>query len=373
MDQINIKKEDIEDNQSFDPLFVVQDISKSLEVKIEKSEDENITDPLLISSENLKIIIKEENVESEKSGESKEIVEQIRYKKPTRIDICKNRLQTVSSLKKPVSNIRKKLKYQCELCSKEFSTKWSMVLHMKSKSKCDLFDISFHDKALLSNHYKSAHNNASSKTKIEHLNEKIVPKKVAKNVKVKKTKNIPNESKILHKYKCTICDNIFKTLWNLQQHKKKIHENVLELKCHICEKKFNDKSKLDIHFKGHEKIFSCEICDKMFASNVRLESHNTMVHVGVNFKCDLCLMSFKSKYTLKGHKSQIHFQEKIHFCIKCQKTFTSNQNLKVHNETIHEGLKKYKCDFCEKSFGHNSHKKDHAQRVHLNDLLLKKQ
>lgn len=53
------------------------------------------------------------------------------------------------------------------------------------------------------------------------------------------------------------------------------HTGERPYKCHICERKFNEKPSLKAHIRNHtgEKVFGCNICDERFIQKHQLLSH----------------------------------------------------------------------------------------------------
>jgi hypothetical protein len=77
---------------------------------------------------------------------------------------------------------------------------------------------------------------------------------------------------------------MFKLVCNnkLKVHIKENHPK--EIKCNMCDEKFDQTFKLENHLKKHEvETFNCEKCEKTFYLKWRLEKHKT-IHENINIK-----------------------------------------------------------------------------------------
>ena len=55
-----------------------------------------------------------------------------------------------------------------------------------------------------------------------------------------------------------------------------------------------------------EKLFHCKDCDKHFTSKASLTQHNNQVHEEKQFDCKKCNKYFNSERSLKAHDNSVH-------------------------------------------------------------------
>ena len=81
--------------------------------------------------------------------------------------------------------------------------------------------------------------------------------------------------------------------------KKMVHK----FKCHVCNKDFHHRGHLNEHKMIHtgEKPYNCDVCLKVFRWKTSL-THHKMMHTGEKpYKCDVCLEVFRWKTALTLH------------------------------------------------------------------------
>ncbi|XP_049434503.1 zinc finger protein 664-like isoform X25 [Epinephelus fuscoguttatus] len=143
------------------------------------------------------------------------------------------------------------------------------------------------------------------------------------------------------------------------------------LKCDICGKVFEYKSKLQRHLNSHtgEKQFSCKTCGKGVSDTSALSAH-IRTHTGEKpFLCKTCGKRFNDASVLKSH-IRIHTGEKPHTCKICGRGFRRNGDLLVHMRT-HSGEKPYTCKTCGKHFRSSNNLTGHMRThtgVKVHDL-----
>ncbi|XP_075159003.1 uncharacterized protein LOC142232171 [Haematobia irritans] len=129
-----------------------------------------------------------------------------------------------------------------------------------------------------------------------------------------------------------------------------------------------EESKCIIKKPRKPKEYSCEICNKKYADEKRLNMHVKMVHLKKKtHKCEHCQETFSSAASLQKHigKQHIGFE-----CPTCSKRFSSGRGLRRHM-LLHIEVKEYICSFenCGKQFATPGLLKDH-QRWHAGPLLV---
>jgi len=142
---------------------------------------------------------------------------------------------------------------------------------------------------------------------------------------------------------------------------KKLEEK--KFKCDECNKRFDFKSKLEIHLRTHtgEKPFWCDFCDKRFSETWNLKRHILTHTDQKRFQCKTCNKRFTQNSSLKTHMI-IHSGKKQFQCPTCGKSFQLNSGL-VNHLRIHTGEKPFKCETCGMAFNRNNNLKRHL-RMH---------
>ena len=193
-------------------------------------------------------------------------------------------------------------------------------------------------------------------------------------------------------FECHICKKKFRQKSHLTVHMK-IHNNIKEHECDICRKLFRHKSSLIEHIRSHtaEKPYSCRICEKKFPNRSNLEKH-IRIHTGQKkFKCRICDMKFTVKCSLENHlrthtgetpfvcehpgcgksfkqvgdlgkHKRVHTGEKPYSCTECNKEFIEQGNMLKHIRSVHLKLRPHKCSFCKAAFSMKKNLDDHILR-----------
>lgn len=116
---------------------------------------------------------------------------------------------------------------------------------------------------------------------------------------------------------CDLCGGVFKNRAQLHGHQNRAHSTE-KFKCSNCEKVCNTKYDLNRHFQ-------------------RLHADNKKI------KCDQCGQKFAFKKDLTGHIKNVHEKHKYpkkivtHTCQYCTKTYVSKQSLVIHERSAHSG------------------------------------
>ncbi|OXA39533.1 Zinc finger protein 26 [Folsomia candida] len=164
---------------------------------------------------------------------------------------------------------------------------------------------------------------------------------------------------------CELCPLTFTSLRYLEDHRVRVHYEVLGLnpfKCDTCGRTLTTLTKLKSHIVvKHTKqyTFPCpqDGCGIGFEDETQLKTHVKIVHLKEKpFQCDQCPKAFGLKYNLMVHM-RIHTGEKPYVCGTCGKAYSDQPTYRRHLET--HGDKVHTCDTCGKEF-----KVRHAYRVH---------
>lgn len=120
---------------------------------------------------------------------------------------------------------------------------------------------------------------------------------------------------LLRPFKCEICSRSFADKYTLTTHAR-IHSGARPYPCPYCSKTFRQHSALTKHKRVHtkEKPFQCEVCLKAFSDRSSLIPHRK-IHTGEliwnrTFKCEVCNASFiKNSHLVRHKKSKSHLKE----------------------------------------------------------------
>ncbi|XP_058976052.1 oocyte zinc finger protein XlCOF7.1 isoform X17 [Musca domestica] len=200
--------------------------------------------------------------------------------------------------------------FQCEKCSKTFSSKASFEHHMVAKHvpreefkfECPECKKKYPCDKYLNNHLKAKHSKAQV-------------------------------------YNCSECGLIQRTPNALQRHKRKMHQP--------------------------RDPVQCNYCGNLYSTRASLQRHMLNMHVliDVEHRCEICGFVSSTREAKRKHIQFRHNPIKRHKCSMCDKAFKTPTLLKEHIAT-HTGIDLYKCDYCESTFKSKSNRATHCRRHH---------
>lgn len=206
----------------------------------------------------------------------------------------------------------------------------------------------------------------------------------------------------IRKYKCFLCELVFKTHTKLHDHRQKFHFDrppkigtirphddtvgQVSFGCPMCDKTFTKCNGLKIHIgtvHNRERNFDCDQCSNAFKTKSSLATHQ-LTHVPASERpkpsqavldrrkeyyadriskpdkkygvCPICGRSINIS-GLPGHM-RMHTGTNPYKCSYCPKSFTRKPNLTQHL-LVHTGTRSFKCDSCAKSFRTASNLREH--------------
>lgn len=157
----------------------------------------------------------------------------------------------------------------CDFCGKDFASKSSLVLHLKTHSdvreyKCGQCDYAGRTSVALRIHISKHENNTCI---------------------------------------CEYCSKIFKSYRNLNDHLKRVHTSQKKHACEFCGMKFALRYLVEQHKRTHTGIhpYKCSKCSKTFARSDGLKEHMKTHNRTEIFKCSVCTKSFLTARGVKRH------------------------------------------------------------------------
>lgn len=183
---------------------------------------------------------------------------------------CNLNFRFPSSFYRHTKNIHKHFKYMCETCGKSFNQRDNLNIHQKKhkgevkKLECEKCGKSYVQLRSLKAHIEA-----------EHLGQKFVCDSCGRlfNLKhslmshKKSCEGVP-----VSKLCCDQCGKFYKSLGLLNRHIT-IEHSLRKFVCIICAKTYVSQSRLEEHFKRHERPFSCDICARSFSDSKKLNGH----------------------------------------------------------------------------------------------------
>ncbi|KAG0431328.1 hypothetical protein HPB47_021886 [Ixodes persulcatus] len=327
-------------------------------------------------------------------------------------DQCPLVTKSQRSLRQHVSKVhRQTLPFECERCSKRFTTKHKLHRH----------------------------------TAVMHLGDAACladGQNPFPSLKVYRCQKCPHVTFSLYRSKahaithtgvmpfpCSQCDKSFVVLDMLKRHVLLKHDKGKQRPCPHCGRHFISESFYQCHLRLHEMNggFACDQCGQLFESKAYLERHQHQHKVqeesctcdlcGKTFKtdrartnhvhhmhpeaatspsvavlrslhyphgCDHCPMRFKTPVELHAHQQWRHVdgrnrhvaESKRYECSYCSKGYTYNCELRAHMRR-HTGERPFACERCDRTFSKQQTLKNHVVRVHtkafkIHCLLCKK-
>ncbi|XP_073812585.1 uncharacterized protein isoform X28 [Musca autumnalis] len=193
-------------------------------------------------------------------------------------------------------------------------------------------------------------------------------------------KHVPREE---FKFECPECKKKFPIRRKLDSHML-THNEVFNFICDICGNKYKTKYSLKKHYqKYHTDMVrtdlepqQCPICLKWLRGLYGLRAHMKNLHEdpGAEHRCKICNHVSTTARGLRNHEAFRHKRERKYQCYLCDKAFKRPLGLREHIAT-HTGESLYKCAECHATFKSNSNYYQHIRRFHKErpkkDLMIK--
>lgn len=225
--------------------------------------------------------------------------------------------------------------FKCEVCTRGFSRKDKLKLHLMIHSgdkplKCEACGKAFLRRDHLKNHMRT------------HSRPRAAPKPKNHGRKVALAAADPDgdaeKDKVERPFGCEVCHKMFTRKDNLGAHMR-IHTGERPFACDLCEKRFAEKCALKRHMVVHtqERLYLCGVCGRSFARKGHLTEHVWLHDEVKPFSCSVCGKAFARDRKLKSHM-MTHSGERPFKCNLCDRAFARKDNLRSH-QSLHLGIR----------------------------------
>ncbi|RZC14267.1 zinc finger protein 271-like, partial [Asbolus verrucosus] len=276
---------------------------------------------------------------------------------------------------------KRRRKYQCEICGREFLHHGRYELHKKmhdveygcAQENCD-FETD--KRSLLEQHHQeTGHAGLIVTEKVDKYGIVQLPTEIKTNQPAVEKEEASAPANNKKEFSCEKCNKNFTCKQNYEVHLKAVHAGERPFACEECGKRFSYANSLKVHLLLHfpksgaddegNAQYRCPSCPKSFRHPSSLQYHRDSEHTnGRRFVCNKCDKPFKHRQLLQRHQL-VHSDERPHRCTECNSAFKTRANLIHHTQTVHAGQRSHwcsQCEYCQKSFLHKVTLRCHMRR-----------
>ena len=272
-------------------------------------------------------------------------------------------------------------RYKCDKCNERFKDRETLNVHVKLDHEKSFYmceegcDVKYLCRSSIRDHINKVHRGRQVFcTKCDYISHSQF--NVDQHFKRKHLQVVP---------KCSLCDFSSKTPQILLKHRREVH-NILPQprfrrrrdllgekqlvptvhKCDSCEYIAPNSYILNLHRDGkHGEKKECQQCDKSFQYTNDLKEHIKVIHNGIKKKCPHCDFQCDFKSAFRRHMKANHAISNLK-CEICNELFIQKGRLNIHKSVVHEG-KILECEQCDYTYTSFDAINGHRRRKHSNN------
>ncbi|XP_055630147.1 zinc finger protein draculin-like [Toxorhynchites rutilus septentrionalis] len=266
--------------------------------------------------------------------------------------------------------------FDCQYCGSGFTEQKELFAHLHEHTECKFCDEKFHDLPNWINHNRRKHANMLyTCDQCDHISLSL--KLLDRHKRMKHYKDKPDRTE--HRFtmysindaffhQCPQCTSQFTTADFLHQHNEEVHnhpQSGKQKQLTVTRRSREEREKFTLRY-------SCDVCGKMYRFKNSLWSHKHKEHNMPKQMsiCDVCGLNFKHQSYLKAHIAKKHATELPFQCKSCPKAYSQAFLLKEHAKS-HCAEKTYGCPHCHYRAKQSHALKDHVRRLHTSDRPFK--